>query len=532
MTYVITQNCCKDASCVPVCPVDCIRPAHSPHQSAGTEMLFIDPDTCIDCGACLEECPVDAIYYDEDLPEELEIFRDFNARYFAQHPLEPAEPQRSADRSGMIPGTLRVAIVGAGPAACYAAAALMRTDGVEIDVYDRLPTPFGLIRAGVAPDHQHTKSVVDIFGSVLGDRRVTCHFNVQVGRDLTHDDLTSRHHAVIYAVGAAQSRRLDIPGEDLPGSHPAADFVGWYNGHPDHAEHTFDLSGERAVIVGNGNVALDVARVLLLPADELVATDIAQHALDALSRSSIREVVIMGRRGPRHGAYSVGEFAALEHLPGIDVVVDSDDTVPSPGDDIETALKCELAHRYANSSPTPGNKRMVFRYNVSPVEIVGTDRVNSVIITGGNTSETLTTPLILRSIGYRSSPISGVPFDDGAGVIPNDGGRVHDGSGNPVAGVYVTGWVKRGPRGVIGTNRSCAEETVVRLWYDFDRGLLNRSIADRKAIGELLADRGIEPVGWQQWRAIDAEERRRGNAARRPRVKFVDVSEMLDAIPK
>ncbi|MDF3337493.1 FAD-dependent oxidoreductase [Mycolicibacterium septicum] len=533
MSYVITQNCCKDASCVPVCPVDCIRPVHPRGRSTSTEMLFIDPDTCIDCGACMEACPVDAIYYDEDLPAELEIFRDINARYFAQHPLEPGAPQRPSDHSGVDPGTLRVAIVGAGPAACYAAAALMRTDGVEVDVYDRLPTPYGLIRAGVAPDHQHTKSVVDIFGRLFSDKRVACHFNVHVGRDLTHDDLTSHHHAVIYAVGAAQSRQLEIPGEDLPGSYPAADFVGWYNGHPDHAARTFDLSGDRAVIVGNGNVALDVARVLLLPAENLATTDIAQHALDALSGSSIREIVILGRRGPRHGAYSVGEFAALEHLPGIDIVVDADETGPSPEDGLETALKLELARRYAHRATTPGNKRIVFRYNVSPSEIVGTDRADGVIINAaGGPSETLTTPLILRSIGYRGSPVPTLPFDEAAGVMPNEGGRVLDDVGDPVSGVYVTGWIKRGPRGVIGTNRACAEETVERLWQDFDRGLLSRPVADRQAVEQLLTARGAAPIGWQEWRAIDSEERRRGSTAKRPRVKFVEIAEMLAAARK
>ncbi|MCX2711985.1 FAD-dependent oxidoreductase [Mycolicibacterium sp. J2] len=528
MSHVITQNCCKDASCVPACPVDCIRPAHPRDRTAPTDMLFIDPDTCIDCGACMEECPVDAIYYDEDLPAELEIFRDINARYFARHPLEPSVPQRPDDHDGVDRGALRVAIVGAGPAACYAAAALMRTDGVEIDVYDRLPTPFGLIRAGVAPDHQHTKSVVDIFARMLGDKRVACHFNVEVGRDVTHDDLASHHHAVIYAVGAARSRRLEIAGEDLPGSHPAADFVGWYNGHPEHSGHTFDLSCERAVIVGNGNVALDAARVLLLPTEDLATTDIAQHALDALARSSIREVVLLGRRGPRHGAYSVGEFAALEHLPGIDIVVEADETGSSPDDDIATALKLELAHRCARRAPTPGNKRIVFRYNVSPTEIVGSGHATGVVIGAADgTSETLTTRLILRSIGYRGTPIPALPFDEDSGVIPNDGGRVLDDAGAPVAGVYVTGWIKRGPRGVIGSNRACAEETVERLWQDFDRGLLSRPLPDRGAIGQLLSTRGAERVGWEQWRTIDAEERRRGSAAKRPRVKFVDVAEML-----
>jgi ferredoxin--NADP+ reductase len=530
MSYVITQNCCKDASCVPVCPVDCIRPSGERGEFTGTEMLFIDPQTCIDCGACMEECPVDAIYYDEDLPDELAIFREMNARYFDQHPLTAADQVSPSDHPAVKPGALRVAVVGAGPAACYAVAALTRTAGVEVDVYDRLPTPFGLVRAGVAPDHQHTKSVVDIFNRMFGDNRVACHFNIQIGRDLTHLDLMAHHHAVIYAVGASYSRELGIPGERLPGNRPAADFVGWYNGHPDHAGHEFDLSTERVVVVGNGNVALDAARVLLMDTSSLAVTDIAQHALDALSDSLIREVVILGRRGARHGAYSVGEFAALEHLPGVDVVIDTDDLAGLPDDDVETTLKLEIARGYAQRAATPGNKRIVFRFHTTPVEITGTDRVEGLRVgLADGATEVLDTPLILRSIGYRGTPSPGLPFDEDSGVIPNDRGRVVDAGGEPVEGVYVTGWIKRGPRGVIGTNRTCAEETVQGLWQDFDGGRLSRQVGDREALRRVLADRGADPVDWKGWRAIDAEERRRGNAAKRPRIKFVDISEMLAA---
>ncbi len=530
MSYVITQNCCKDASCIAVCPVDCIRPSGAGGEFTDTEMLFIDPETCIDCGACMEECPVDAIYYEEDLPAELAIFRDMNARYFDRHPLTAGEPVSPADHPAVEPGALRVAVVGAGPAACYAVAALTRTPGVEVDVYERLPTPFGLVRAGVAPDHPHTKSVVDIFNRMFGDSRVGCHFNVQIGRDLTHDDLMAHHHAVIYAVGASHSRELGIPGERLPGNSPAADFVGWYNGHPDHARHEFDLSAERVVIVGNGNVALDAARVLLMDAAELAGTDIAQHALDALSNSSIREVVILGRRSARHGAYSVGEFAALEHLPGIDVVVDTNDLADLPDDDVETTLKLEIARRYAQREATPGNKRIVFRFDTTPVEITGTDRTQGIRVgLAGGATAVLDTPLILRSIGYRGTPCPGLPFDEDRGVIPNDRGRVIDPDGAPVEGVYVTGWIKRGPRGVIGTNRTCAEETVESLWQDFDGGRLSGQVGNREALRQTLADRGADPVGWKGWRAIDAEERRRGSATKRPRIKFVDIAEMLAA---
>ncbi|SER84290.1 ferredoxin--NADP+ reductase [Mycobacterium sp. 88mf] len=524
MAYVITQNCCKDASCVPVCPVDCIRPAEGGLDSASAEMLYIDPESCIDCGACFEECPVGAIHYEEDLPGELQRFKDLNAAYFERHPLQPVTAPAPASRTRVEAGALRVAIVGSGPAACYAAAELIDVDGVEINLFERLPTPFGLIRAGVAPDHQHTKSVVDIFERAFMNPRFASHFNVEVGRTVNHDELLAHHHAVIYAVGAATSRQLGIDGEDLLGHHAAAEFVGWYNGHPDHAAHQFDLSGERAVIVGNGNVALDVARVLLMDRAALAATDIAQHTLDALADSAIREVVILARRDIGHAAFSAGELLALGHLDGVDVIVDPQDLpADDEHEDVETSFKLAIAREYAQRSPTPGHKRVVFRFGTTPIAIHGTDRAAGLEVSseaGG--TEVIETSLILRSIGYRGLPVSGLPYDEVSGTVPNDSGRV-------VPGTYVTGWIKRGPRGVIGTNRLCAEQTVAQLWADFDAGLLTRDVKDVESLDALLAARGAEPVGWPGWRAIDAAERDRGVQAARPRVKFVSIEEMLSA---
>lgn len=524
MAYVITQNCCKDASCVPVCPVDCIRPAEGGLDSASAEMLYIDPESCIDCGACFEECPVGAIHYEEDLPGELQRFKDLNAAYFERHPLEPVTVPAAPSRARVEAGSLRVAIVGSGPAACYAAAELIDVDGVEINLFERLPTPFGLIRAGVAPDHQHTKSVVAIFERAFTNPRFASHFNVEVGRTVTHDELLAHHHAVIYAVGAATSRRLGIDGEDLMGNHAAAEFVGWYNGHPDHAAHQFDLSGERAVIVGNGNVALDVARVLLMDRTALAATDIAEHTLDALADSEIREVVILARRDIGHAAFSAGEFLALGHLDGVDVIVDPQDLpADDEHDDVETSFKLAIAREYAQRSPTPGRKRVVFRFGTTPVAIHGPDRAEGLEVSSeARGAEVIETSLILRSIGYRGLPVSGLPYDEDSGTVPNDSGRV-------VPGTYVTGWIKRGPRGVIGTNRLCAEQTVAQLWADFDAGLLARDVEDRESLDVLLAARGAEPVGWPGWRAIDAAERDRGVQAARPRVKFVSIEEMLSA---
>jgi len=544
VAYVITQNCCKDASCVPVCPVDCIRPVGGAGEFTGSEMLYIDPEACIDCGACMDECPVGAVHYEDDLPESLARFKDVNAAYFERHPLE-LDTSTPAPKHGPVePGRLRVAVVGAGPAACYAASELIAVDGVEVDLFERLPTPYGLIRAGVAPDHQHTKSIVDVFQRSFASPRFGTHFNVEVGRDVTHDDLLAHHHAVIYAVGATRTRDLGIPGEDLPGSHAASDFVGWYNGHPDHAGHEFDLTGRRAVLIGNGNVAVDVARILLATPEHLATTDIAGHALESLRHSTIDEVVIMGRRGLRHAAFSVGEFLALGNLDGVDVVIDGDDDLdPTPDDDVETTTKLDIAREYAARQTTPGNKRIVLRFLAAPVDLVGEHRVEGLHVVrnssgdGGGLvlgdpatdTELVETGLVLRSIGYRGSEIGGVPWDSAAGVIPNIAGRVVDEQRAPVRGVYVTGWIKRGPRGVIGTNRTCAEETVAGLLSDFDDGLLDREVGSRQDLLRAMADRGAEPVTWSGWRAIDAAERQQGEAEARPRVKLVDVDELLAA---
>ncbi|BBZ78061.1 putative ferredoxin/ferredoxin--NADP reductase [Mycolicibacterium anyangense] len=533
MAYVITQNCCKDASCVPVCPVDCIRPVAGAGELTGTDMLYIDPATCIDCGACQEECPVDAVYYEDDLPQGLEIFRDINARYFEQHPLEPDRSHAPTGHGRVEPGVLRVAVVGAGPAGCYAVEQLLAVDGVEVNLLDRLPTPFGLIRAGVAPDHQHTKSVTKVFDRAFGNARLRCCFNVEVGSDITHDELLAHHHAVLYAVGAEQSRQLGIPGEQVSGHHAASEFVGWYNGHPDHAHRAYDLSGERAVIIGNGNVALDVARILLTSAEVLASTDIAEHALDALVRSDIREVVILGRRGPRHAAFSVGEFNALTHLPGVDVLIEGIDLNPAPEDGIETVLKLEAMRERALRRATPGNKRIIFRFHAPPLKIEGETHAEGVWIAASDPAgeaEFVTASIILRATGYRGSAIPGLPFDEISGTIPNDSGRVVTHDGARVPRTYVTGWVKRGPRGVIGTNRTCATQTVQRLWEDFDANVLAAELPPRGELSVLLADRGVATLDWRDWRTIDVAERDRGKSRSRPRIKFVSVDDMLSAV--
>ena len=553
MAYVITQRCCNDASCVAECPVDCIRPIPEHREFATTEQLYIDPETCIDCGACVEACPVDAIFSEDDLSASLARFRDINAAYFQRHPLESNfEPQVATTRVPKELGTLRVAVVGAGPAACYAAGELLRRADVEVELFDRLPTPYGLVRAGVAPDHPGTKSVAGQFESAFRGDALQFRLNVEVGKHISHEELLAHHHAVVYAVGAATDRQLGVPGEDLPSSHSATEFVAWYNGHPDFADREFDLSGERAVIVGNGNVALDVARVLTVDPDELAKTDIADHALDALRRSNIQEVVVLGRRGPLQAAYTSSEFLALGHLTGVDVIVDPADLELDPAsqaqlDDPEIEpslrLKYTLAEEYAAKPPTPGNKRIVFRHLVSPTTITGDGKVQAVEYVHNELLEengriaarasgrtgSLDVSLVVRSVGYRGEPVSGVPFDGTNGVIPNAEGRVVDAEGNPVPGVYVSGWIKRGPRGVIGSNRIDSQETVDRLIEDFVGGKLAAAQGNRAALEALLHERQPDQVGRDGWKAIDQAETTAGRATGRPRVKFTSIENLVEA---
>ncbi|PTR31340.1 ferredoxin--NADP+ reductase [Rhodococcus sp. OK519] len=552
MAYVITQACCNDASCVSACPVNCIHPTPEEAEFATTEMLYIEPEACIDCGACVDACPVNAIFPEDQLTESLERYREINADYYTRHPLQPDWiPLTPATLPVRDLGTLRVAIVGAGPAACYAAEELLKRSDVEVEMFEKLPTPWGLVRAGVAPDHPGTKAVTEMFDWSLDRDAFQFHLNVEVGRHVSHADLLAHHHAVIYAVGASSDRALGVPGEDLPGSHAATEFVAWYNGHPDYADRAFDLSGERAVIVGNGNVALDVARILTMNPDDLAKTDIADHALEALRRSNIREVVLLGRRGPAQAAYTNPEFLALGDLPGVDVVIDPAEVILDPrsqalidGDAAEPtiAMKVRLAQEFSQRTPTPGNKRIVFRYLTSPSAIVGDGRAEGVAVVvnelvedaaGGlaahptQVTERIDAALVLRSIGYRGRPLPGVPFDERRGVIPNDRGRVVVGAGETVDGVYVTGWIKRGPSGVIGTNKTCAKETVARIVEDFEARRLADPTGGRKELGKLLARRQPEQISRRGWEAIDQAERSRGLPGGRPRVKMTDTGEMV-----
>jgi len=472
MPYAITQSCCSDASCVSVCPVNCIHPTPQERAFGSTEMLYVDPNTCISCGACTDACPADAIHPIETLTGPLQQYAAINAAYFEDltpvtdptpnfHAWEQPEPPRPLP-SARIP--LRVAIVGTGPAGMYAAEDLLLHTDAEVTLIDRLPSPGGLLRYGVAPDHLATRKVADRFARFHDHPRTRTVLGVEIGRDLTHDDLLAHHNAVIYAVGSATDRRLGIPGEDLPGSIPARRFVNWYNGHPE--VDAIDLPPGRVVIAGTGNVALDVARILTTDPAALRNTEIAPNALSALATHEDREVVLLARRGPAEASYSLSELLELQHLAGVDLVIDDHDTA------VETIDW--------TANPKPG-RRIVLRFYTSAAELIGPDQVTAVRTTDGLT---LTTNLFIRSVGYRGTPIPSLPFDEATGVIPNDEGRVTD---RP--GTYVVGWIKRGPTGGIGTNRTCAKQTIDTLLTDATAGVLPPPPGSRRRFLRLATKR-------------------------------------------
>ncbi len=450
----------------------------------------------------------------------------------------------------------RVAIVGAGPAGAFAAHCLLRARGdAEIDLFERLPTPWGLLRGGVAPDHQEIKRLEETFDRQTLGRGCRLLANVEVGVDVSHSELMRHYSAVIYATGAQTDKSLGIPGEDLPGSRPATEFVGWYNGHPDYRGLEFDLSTERAVVIGNGNVAADVARILTLSPEELARTDIADHALEALRHSSVREVVVLGRRGPAQAAFTSAELRELGHLDGVDIQVDPAelelDTVSREWLALEgtfTARKnVKLLHQFASRAPRPtAQRRIVLRFLRSPAQIRGTGRAEAVDVhrneivrtddgklrarTVDGEVETIECGLVLRSVGYRAVPLPDVPFDERHFVLPNERGRVHAPDGEPLPGVYAVGWIKRGPTGILGTNKRDAEETVRCLAEDLRSGALEPpQNPAREQIDALLAERTPDVVTVDAWRGIDREELERGGTQGRPRVKLSSREELLTA---
>ncbi|WP_143965738.1 FAD-dependent oxidoreductase [Gordonia zhaorongruii] len=549
MAHVITRPCCNDGSCVDVCPVNCIHPTPDEPEFMTAEMLYIDPDTCIDCGACIDECPVSAIYPDDQLAKADEPYLQINADYYKDHDVDGGLVKHQ--KAPQLPDDeLRVAIVGAGPAAFYAAEELVKRRQIKVDMYDRLPTPYGLVRAGVAPDHAKTKGVENTFSAVERKPNFTYHLNVEVGTHITPDELRERYGAVLYAVGAPHDRRLGIEGEDLPGSIAATDFVAWYNGHPDYADRDFDLSSEQAVIVGNGNVALDVARILVTDPEKLAGTDIADHALDVLRGSKVREVIVMARRSIEHGAFTNSEFLSLGDLEGVDVVMPdelvlSEEAAAAEADDSldsVIATKIRLAREFAERPQVDGNMKIIFDFLASPTTIVGdNDGVASVEyvrnryvgdgrIEPTDETGTLATGLVVRSVGYRGRPVEGLPFDADRAVVPSDESRVLDGTGGDrLPGLFVSGWVKRGPTGGIGRNRKCGQEAARAIVEDFANGVLPAPSRDADDVVELVTERGAQRVDLAGWKAIDTVEKTAGKQAGRRRVKLVSVNELESA---
>jgi ferredoxin/flavodoxin---NADP+ reductase len=447
----------------------------------------------------------------------------------------------------------RVAIVGAGPSGFYAAGQLLACSEPQfaVDLYDRLPTPYGLVRSGVAPDHPKIKSVTRAYDKTSQHERFRFFGHVELGGDISHEQLLERYHVVLYTLGTSNDKRLGIPGEHLRGSHPATEFVAWYNGHPDHSGLEVDLNARHAVVVGAGNVAIDVARMLALAPSELAITDTADHAIAVLNESGIEEITILARRGPLQAAFTNPELLEMGELLRADVEVvgaelDELSAVALREADKTRRRNVEIIQDYAARPKTGQPITVRFRFLASPVELLGDEygRVRAVRVEnnaivarddgslaarGTGTFDEIPAQLVFRSIGYTGQPIAGIPFDERRGLIRNDGGRVIDADGTPRPGEYVSGWIKRGPSGVIGTNKKDSQDTVSKIVEDAQAGRLNEPVADD--IEEMIEMCAEHAVTWEGWLAIDAVETSGGQAASpaRPRVKLTQWEALREA---
>jgi ferredoxin/flavodoxin---NADP+ reductase len=438
---------------------------------------------------------------------------------------------------------MRIAVIGAGPAGFYTSDQLL-TAGFEVDLLDALPTPFGLVRSGVAPDHPKIKSVTRVYEKTARKPGFRFFGGVVLGEHISRAELLERYHAVVYAIGVSEDNRLGIPGEDRHGSYPATTFVAWYNGHPDACDAAFDLTAERAVVIGNGNVAIDVARMLLLDPDELAATDVADHAIAPMAAGHVQEVILVGRRGPAQAAFTNPELRELGEMTGVDVNVDPAEVdVEVPEDAEPTARRnVEILQGYAQRPPGSAGRRITLKFLRSPLEILGDGEDGPVtgVRLGYNRledgravptgeEEVIGCGLVFRSIGYRGRPIGDIPFDERRGLIRNDGGRVCDEQGVPHRGEYAVGWVKRGPSGVIGTNKTDASDTVAKIVADHEAGRLDASRPDADECAAWIAAAAPDAVTWEGWQAIDEHERTAGEPHGRPRVKLVRLADLLEA---
>ncbi len=452
---------------------------------------------------------------------------------------------------GMSDTPTRIAVIGAGPAGFYAADALLKSGReVSVDLFDRLPTPYGLVRFGVAPDHQKIKSVTRLYERTLQDGRVRYLGNVEYGRDLSLGDLRRHYNAVVFTVGAPTDRQLGLPGEDLHGSMSATEFVAWYNGHPDYVDLEVPLDARKVVVIGMGNVAIDVTRILAKSVAELAVTDIADHALAALAGSQVERVVMVGRRGPAEAKFTTKELRELGELENADIFVRADEVTPDEASlaavagDVNVTKNLEVMAWFAQQEPAGKPRAVELRFLLSPVELLGEERVRAVrfernrlvpdergglAAVGTGEYEEIPADLVLRSVGYLGSALPDVPFDARRGVIPNDEGRVLSAPGGErQPGLYVAGWIKRGPSGVIGTNKACAMDTVAALLGD-ELPEVAPQDASPAAVDALLAARGVRVVDTQAWLRLDAAEVAAGESSGRPRVKRVTIEQMLDA---
>jgi ferredoxin/flavodoxin---NADP+ reductase len=448
---------------------------------------------------------------------------------------------------------LRVAIIGAGPSGFYAAGQLLGVSEPQfaVDLYDRLPTPYGLVRSGVAPDHPKIKSVTRAYDKTTEHERFRFFGHVELGSDLTRAQLLEHYHVVTYTLGTSIDKRLGIPGEDLSGSHAATEFVAWYNGHPDHTGLEVDLQAEQVVVVGAGNVAIDVARMLALAPSELEITDAADHAIEVLRASGITEITILARRGPLQAAFTNPELLEMGELERADVDVvgaelDALSAVALQAADKTRRRNVEIIQDYAARPKTGKPITVRFRFLASPVELLGDEHghvravriENNAIVTGDEGSlgargtgsfEEISAQLVFRSIGYAGQPVGDIPFDERRGLIRNEAGRVTDETGTHHVGEYVSGWIKRGPSGVIGTNKKDSQDTVDKILEDAAAGRLNQPASDD--IEGMIATHCGHAVTWEGWQAINAIETAAGEASApgRPRVKLTEWATLREA---
>lgn len=441
---------------------------------------------------------------------------------------------------------LNVAIIGSGPAGLYAAVELLRRERTSVvHIYDSLLTPGGLVRFGVSPDHSQRRLISEVCENLaISSGRYFFHGNLEIGKDLTHTTLQHHHHAVIYACGAAESRQLGIAGEELQGSHTATDFISWYNGHPDYSERNFNLKTPRAVVIGNGNVALDTARMLLLGEQRLKKTDIADHALKSISESTIKEVVILGRRGPHQAGFTLPELLELDQLDDIDIIFENADfSRISNSLPLTQIMRLKAMRDYAERAPTGRPKKLIFRFLTSPIEIKGVSCVESIRTVKNNLREStnenstiipsteygmIDTGLVIQAVGYKGTPIPSLPFDENSHLIPNISGRVIDENHQIVDATYVAGWLKRGPNGVIGNNKICSAETINCLVQDWADSKLDHPHSTPDQLIYQLRKQGLKPTDLSDWRKIDRFEKKAGMDQKRTRVKVVSKERILN----